>query len=341
MTERRQSVYIDNDFFNDTRTFISKIPFVDIVPSEKPIDYYIGQLSPTQNCLPRKGFITTKVPQINLLFEQECVYTFKNQTYFFMRRKKSLPLFTDVSFLIQGMDTSDTLSAMCVAFLYGCIVPSTWNVYNSFDIVEKHVKKYEIYNNQNIFYQIHTVLQGLKNVKTKKVIKLRCDEVYTNLLPIFDSMIDEPNKIITTNIFIRNVFEFPYHCSDHIFGGSVEMIQKLFVGAEHLIHIKVPYKPMLCFKHKFWVPEQILCIGFLISYYPLYALCQENCHVIMNRHFKSVNLLSLSPEIVAYTRWAMNDRKKWTGKKERVTNKELSNHVKTLIDKHSYQFVNL
>jgi hypothetical protein len=331
-----QSIYIQGHIFESLVKYILKVPFLVISTVSHDIDYFIGELS--NECIPRKGCITIEdciTDEVLDLFDNECTYSFGGSKFYFLRRKDVLPTFEDISIVIQGMDSCDTLYSFCIGFLYGKLVASTWNIHQNINEVTQHIEKYKIYNNGNIFYHVLTVLLGINRVQTKMMIKLRCDEVYTNLIPIIETMIGNPDKIITTNIFIRSVDVFPYHCSDHIIAGSTENLRKMFLGAEHLVHNKVPKYPLKYFKNPFWVPEQILTMGFLINHYPLYSLKKENCYDIMNLHFKSVDILSLSPEVIIYQDWWM-DNDIWTPHKVRVTSTNLSQHIRKLLDKQSY-----
>lgn len=76
----------------------------------------------------------------------------------------------------------------------------------------------ELHNTQNIYYQCFSVLYGLEYCNNEYVIKLRSDEVYSNL----DSLIETlpTDKLSTNNIFVRDVSYKPFHLSDHMIVGG-------------------------------------------------------------------------------------------------------------------------
>lgn len=84
------------------------------------------------------------------------------------------------------------------------------------------------HNSQNIFYQTLTTLNGTNFVKTKFVIKTRCDEFYLGLGAFAKEVIDNPDFIINTNIFFRPDSCCKFHSSDHLIGGKTSIIQKGF-----------------------------------------------------------------------------------------------------------------
>jgi hypothetical protein len=89
---------------------------------------------------------------------------------------------------------------------------------------------YNIYNN-NCFYQMGTVINALKYVKTKYVIKMRIDSYFSNMNEFIDKM-KAINKIICSSVFIRGftntVISIKFHPSDILFGGLTEKIRLIF-----------------------------------------------------------------------------------------------------------------
>jgi hypothetical protein len=76
----------------------------------------------------------------------------------------------------------------------------------------------DLHNAQNIYYQCFSVVKGLEYCNTKYIIKLRSDEVHSNL----DSLIKTlpKDKLWTNNIFVRDVSYKPFHLSDHMIVGG-------------------------------------------------------------------------------------------------------------------------
>mgnify|MGYP003133812449 FL=1 len=79
-----------------------------------------------------------------------------------------------------------------------------------------------IYNNSNIGYQTVTTLKGLEHVKTKYAIKLRCDEIYTDISPIIERIKDNPDKLVTNDVYFLPDPFVKFHPSDHIIGGTTD-----------------------------------------------------------------------------------------------------------------------
>lgn len=79
----------------------------------------------------------------------------------------------------------------------------------------------DLHNAQNIYYQCFSVVNGLEYCNCDYVIKLRSDEIYSNL----DSLIETlpTDKLSTNNIFVRDVSYKPFHLSDHMIVGGGEV----------------------------------------------------------------------------------------------------------------------
>jgi hypothetical protein len=244
--------------------------------------------------------------------------------------------FKDTSLVVQGVDTELTPKTLCVYFLFGQIIASTWNMLGNFSEVVQHVTTNGIYNNQNVFYHIQTVLHGLRKVTTLRAIKLRSDELYLDLVPIVEKMRQFPDKLVTTNIFLRKVWDFPYHCSDHIFAGQTKNILRMFLASEQLIHNRMTWQSLKIFTQPFWVPEQILSIGYMLNFYPLYALTREACPFLMNHHFTSVPVYELMPYHIVFTNWIVTNEQVY-GKKVVVDEYSLQNHLCKICDLDSYE----
>jgi hypothetical protein len=156
-----------------------------------------------------------------------------------------------ITFLIQGRITQEGLDSISRYSPYGNVVVSCWN--DDKDNIISSAKKLgakvvvnemwpcDKYNFQNIRYHLVSTLSGLKQVDSKFVIKLRGDEYYENILPIIDSLLSNPCKMTTSNIFFRgkgsSVFidgvksyspPTLFHPSDHIMGTNTEALKYIF-----------------------------------------------------------------------------------------------------------------
>lgn len=78
-----------------------------------------------------------------------------------------------------------------------------------------------------IAWAVSTTYAGLKEINTEYTIKLRSDEYY-NLEPFVEKMMNNKDKILFGNIFVRRFSELPYHMGDHIFGGKTKIFNKTY-----------------------------------------------------------------------------------------------------------------
>lgn len=86
-----------------------------------------------------------------------------------------------------------------------------------------------IYNYGNSFYQFYTSYEGMKLVNTKYAIKLRTDELYTDVRPLIEKLkSSKPSTLITTNTFFRKINNFPWHPSDHVVCGTTKNLTGIF-----------------------------------------------------------------------------------------------------------------
>ena len=98
----------------------------------------------------------------------------------------------------------------------------------SFFLYNPDILKDSFDNYQNRFYQIYSTLTGIKNSKSDFVVKFRNDEFYSNIDPFLKRVLDNPHKIITSDIFFRKSSTFPFHISDHIVGGRRDLMEEAF-----------------------------------------------------------------------------------------------------------------
>jgi hypothetical protein len=294
---------------------------------------YLFQVNETNlQFLPRNGIVLkgNNIPLIIPDFTIELIYRWNNEIYYFFRRKNAKPVYDNLSIVIQGPLFNSTLDLLCILFIYGKLVVSSWDKYN-FEEVKDKVETEQIFNKQNIYYQIYTTLKGLENITTKYVMKVRTDEMYADFKYFIDRIFENPTKIITTNIFIRKVNRFPYHCSDHLIGGTTENIIKMFNGALVLIKTntvkKTPYEKVI------WLPEQILTFGYFINFYLFEDLIPTKCAYLMNKHFKSVELFEFKRFKVIYTKYSLRG----VYRKIEVDNNNFHIHRKTIIDLNSFE----
>lgn len=160
-------------------------------------------------------------------------------------------LFTVV---IQGKLTPDTPKTVAHYRNFGKVIVSTWN--NNAVLLEEVSRipdvtliasddpPYRAYNNQHIYCQCYTTLQGLRCVRTKYAIKARSDEFYYNLDPFINKVIKNPNKLVTNNIFFRHDREAKFHPSDHLVGSSTRNMMLTYRGMDKVLR-KYWYSKMI------------------------------------------------------------------------------------------------
>jgi hypothetical protein len=102
--------------------------------------------------------------------------------------------------------------------------PHNWKIIKS-----EYPERYG--NFQNLDYQITSTLNGLQEVKTKYVVKLRADEYWSNMELVYNRMKTDETKILCGSMFFRKLGLYPYHISDHIICGTTENIKIMFDSA--------------------------------------------------------------------------------------------------------------
>lgn len=153
---------------------------------------------------------------------------------------------SDITILIQGPLHETSVSNIEIYKRYGDVIYITWadgctvdnldliNTIHSncikFVSLPKDILNNSIHNKQNIFYQAYSTYYGCVLSATKNIIKVRSDEKYTNLDALITKINNQPNKIISSNIFFRKYSFFPYHISDHIIAGDTINITNLFLN---------------------------------------------------------------------------------------------------------------
>jgi hypothetical protein len=331
MTDQYINVYAPTEL-ESFNIYLSHNSHIKTVKNPIETDYLLQVTGKDLTTLPKIGMVVkgNSIPLSLKDFKIELTYKYNNDTYFFIRRKDIAPLYDDLSIVIQGMPIDSTIDLLCILFMYGRLILSTWDKYD-FPTVKANVEEQKIFNNQNIYYQVYTTIRGLYEVKTKYVLKVRSDEIYSDLKDLIDEIFINPDKIITTNIFIRRVNHFPYHCSDHLLGGLTKNLIKMFNGAELLINNNtVKTKP---FEKIIWVPEQVLTFGYFINLYPFKTIIPERCPYLMNKHFKSVHLQKFKKFKVMYSRHSYRG----FCRKIEVNNLNFHVHRKTIIDLDSFE----
>lgn len=138
------------------------------------------------------------------------------------------------------------------------IVVSVWEDDIEYDFPQnwtiiKNKKPKERIGYKNFDLQLISTINGLNSINTKYVIKMRCDEYWSNVNEII-KMIEDDDRIICGSLFFRPVGMHPFHISDHILAGKLSNLKLMFESA---------YNNLL---NNFWnfpIPECQLGIAYL------------------------------------------------------------------------------
>ena len=120
-------------------------------------------------------------------------------------------------------------------------------------------KSHGVLKDSTFFYAVNSIYNALKGVDTKYVIKTRSDEYYKNLDCFIDEFMNDDDKIVCGNIFVRN--GMPYHFGDHIF---VCKTKDLLLAVENLVESYTTGKGLQeWMKQGTHAAETILCYSIL------------------------------------------------------------------------------
>lgn len=196
----------------------------------------------------------------------------------------------NVTLVIQGPMHPNAIIMMKMHAHAFDIVFSTWKVNpEEENKIEEHLREVEctklVFNNidslefmnnqSNRYYQFYTTLKGMQLVDTEYAIKIRSDEYYTDLSPFVEKMLENPEKIVTNEVFFRDPRSstnenFMLHPSDHLYGGKTEdlvnMLRKSVDDCKN--HTVEDLDRMLgSIKNRSYVivPEQHLFANYLIT----------------------------------------------------------------------------
>jgi hypothetical protein len=95
-------------------------------------------------------------------------------------------------------------------------------------ITNKFHKNINVFNGQNVYYQVFNTLRGLEEVNTEYVVKLRTDQWFGNLEPFFEKILKNDTKYVCSNLHFRPDGLMKYHPSDKLIGGRSEILLDTF-----------------------------------------------------------------------------------------------------------------
>ena len=111
----------------------------------------------------------------------------------------------------------------------------------------------------NLDYQIITTLSGLNEVKTKWVIKARCDEYWSNLDKVIDKIKKHPEKIVCSSMYFRKWGLYKFHISDKIIAGNIDNLKLMFESTLHNLDLNF---------YSSSIPESQLGLGYIVAKEP-------------------------------------------------------------------------
>jgi hypothetical protein len=146
-------------------------------------------------------------------------------------------------------------------------------------VVSHNIESLEYINNDaNRFYQFYGTLRGLLLVETEFAIKMRADEYYTDLIPLAEAILANPDKMVSNEVFFRNpesieAENFIFHPSDHLFGGKTSLLKNaLELCVEDCRKLTLPEleSKFQLIRNKSYhiVPEQHLFANFIQAKFP-------------------------------------------------------------------------
>lgn len=103
--------------------------------------------------------------------------------------------------------------------------------------IDNSFESFHLVNRNNKLKQLYTTLVGFKELAEIKknafsydfFIKTRVDAVVEDYGPMIETMLSNPEMIVSSNMFFRN--DFPYHFGDIIYGGSASNMNTFISGA--------------------------------------------------------------------------------------------------------------
>jgi len=206
----------------------------------------------------------------------------------------------DVTILIQGKISQETYNYYVETFPQFPIVISTWSDHtldlsyfpNNLQFIQAKLPKES--GEQNMNYQFVSTINGLNNVTTKYVVKVRGDEYYSNIDFIRDLVETKPDKIWTVPVFFRHGTDFPYHISDHLMAATTENLKFMFGATKYAFDNKLIYHIVDGQRYSYWEPEINLTRGYLMAKYKEEFHTKE-MNQIMVENFDIIPLTELKP----------------------------------------------
>ena len=101
------------------------------------------------------------------------------------------------------------------------------SIYDNVELIQGKLPTIPRYNGCSTFVHTFSTLNGLRLVDTEYVIKIRFDEIYSDIEPMIKAIIANPKKLVTNNIAFNRCTECLFHPSGHMIGGKTKNIVKM------------------------------------------------------------------------------------------------------------------
>ncbi len=157
----------------------------------------------------------------------------------------------DLTILIQGRCEEEQIQLWINNYSDWNVIVSTWIDYNlklelpkNWKIIKSEYPQ-RFCDMQNIDLQLVSTLNGLKQVETDYVLKVRGDEFFSNLDLVYNRMKEVHPKVLVSSIFFRPLGLYLYHISDHFICTTTENLKLMFEKTYDLLtnHIKFNNSP--------------------------------------------------------------------------------------------------
>lgn len=159
----------------------------------------------------------------------------------------------DVTLLIQGKINDECFNLWIENYKQWDVVVSIWDeedlskykIPKKWKVVLSSYPKKRFMKHGNLDYQIITTINGLRNTNNNFVIKVRADEYWSNLNLVYELMMNNDEKIISSSMFFRKFGLYDFHCGDKVLAGKKENIELMFniaynIAKEGVLDSKVP-----------------------------------------------------------------------------------------------------
>lgn len=151
----------------------------------------------------------------------------------------------DCTLLLQGKISEETFNLWIKNHKDSNVVVSIWEdedltkfkIPKGWKVIVNEYPIFRFREQSNLDYQIITTLKGLTHVDTDWVIKMRCDEYWSNIDKIYTKMKLEPEKLLSGSMYFRKWGLYKFHIGDKILAGKSDNLRLMFESTLHNLQI--------------------------------------------------------------------------------------------------------